>query len=102
MHFFVSIFLCQNYDEQSFWKLQKILKPKQSYLVKTKLLVSRVWPILTRSLLRQQARASGAGALKPLKNRNVRPYTMGTTAQTKTIQNLRGNQRRFLRHLRII
>ena len=43
--------------------------------------VCRVWPILTRSWVRQQSRTSGAGALKPCKNRKVRHYTMGTTSQ---------------------
>ena len=44
--------------------------------------VSRVWPILTRPWVRQQSRTSGAGALKPYKNRRVRHYTMDTTAQS--------------------
>ena len=64
--------------------------------------VCRVWPILTRSWVRQQARTSGAGALKSCKNRKVRHFAMNITAQTWKLQNLGGTQVRYLRHLRII
>ena len=44
--------------------------------------VWRVWPTLTRSWVHQQYRTSGAGVLKPYRNRKVRYYIMGTTVQT--------------------
>ena len=46
----------------------------------------------------QQSRTSDAVASKPYKNGNVCHYIMGTTAQAKKLQNLRGTKVRCLRH----
>ena len=64
--------------------------------------VCRVRPILTRPWVRQLSRTSGSDALKPCKNLKVCYCTLGTTAQTYKLENMRGAKLCYLRHLRNI
>ena len=52
--------------------------------------------------MRQQARTSGAGALKPYKYRKVHHYTMGTSAQNIKISKSDWRPGALSGHLRII
>ena len=57
---------------------------------------------MTRSWVPQQSSISGAGAQKLYKNSKVHHYTMGNTAQTLNLQNLKSALACFRTHLRII
>ena len=69
--------LSQNSKNCPIYSLKPTLQP-----------VCRVWPILTRSWVRQQSRTSGAGALKPCKNRQVRHFAMHKHENFKTLGHL--------------